>query len=450
MALCISVFEHLDQQVLRNHQHYCRQFGYPHRWLETAHIAHPMLRQAYRYHVLLQELRQAADNDWVLLLDCNAVIFHPLAMETLLAGRDALLAKGPCRNPSGEPGIVMNNMLALRNTAENRQILHDIIFILHKGLIRDETAKSELSLLEKFPVLEINAMIGDSYVNVSWCITKWFNARIFMVSLAPLPSAESEPNHDILFDQRMKNLLVRQINGAMIEGLPVLKTPAYPALSDDLQSSFNPEAKIALVTLYTHHITDYARVSEHNVKRYCDRHGYAYHVYRAIPEPLDSNISGTWVKSWLLSRHIANHDWVIWVDADVLFTNQSKKLEPLLENRDALFAKDIGSWEFNAGVMGFRNTGANAELLEKIWQRVTGVDDKSTVYSSQGDQYHTIEVLREAGMLNEQYIVDCLSINTPPQLATSDTLLTHYLGWGEPYRSVYMADDDAMSQKSSG
>jgi uncharacterized protein YijF (DUF1287 family) len=103
---------------------------------------------------------------------------------------------------------------------------------------------------------------------------------------------------------------------------------------------------------------------------------------------------------WLLSRHLANHDWVIWIDADVLFTNQSKKLEPLLENRDALFAKDIGGWEFNAG------------------------------------------------MLNEQYIVDCLSINTPPQLAASDTLLTHYLGWGEPYRSVYMADDDAMSQRS--
>jgi hypothetical protein len=100
--------------------------------------------------------------------------------------------------------------------------------------------------------------------------------------------------------------------------------------------------------------------------------------------------------------------------------------------------------------MGFRNTGANAELLEKIWQRVTGVDDKSSVYSSQGDQFHTIEVLREAGMLNEQYIVDCLSINTPPQLATSDTLLTHYLGWGEPYRSVYMADDDATSQRSGG
>ncbi|HWW06766.1 galactosyl transferase GMA12/MNN10 family protein [Collimonas sp.] len=448
MTLCISVFEQLDPQVLRNHQHYCRLFGYPHVWVETTHIAHPMLRQAHRYHLLLQHLREAAANDWVLLLDSNAVIVHPVALETLLAGRDALLVKGTTHGPSGAPHVVMNNMLALRNTAENRKILHDIIFILHKSLIRDEMGRSELSLLEKFPVLEVNAMIGDRYVNVSWHIPNWFNARIFMLNLGPWSSVDGEPNHDILFDLRMKNLLVRQVNGALIDGLPLLKTPHYPALSTEAKSSFNPHARIALVTLYTHHIADYARISEHNVKRYCDRHGYAYHVYRAIPEQLDNNISGSWVKSWLLARHLADHDWVIWIDADVLFINHAKQLEPLLKNRDVLFAKDIGGWDLNSGVMAFRNTAENAVLLEKIWQCVSSVDDKSSVYASQGDQFHTIEVLRNAGMLNEQYITDCLSINTPPQLSTSDTLLTHYFGWNEPYRAVYMADDDAMSQRN--
>jgi galactosyl transferase GMA12/MNN10 family len=447
MALCISVFDQVDQQVLLNHQHYCRLFGYSHRWVETAHIAHPMLRRAHHYHLLLQQLRESADNDWVLLLDSNAVIFHPVAMETLLAGRDALVVKGPTRSPSSEPHVVMNNMLALRNTAENRKTLHELIFFLHKGLIRDEGGISELRLLENFPVLGINAMIGDSYVNVSWHIGQWFDARIFIVNLGPRPSADGGQDHDILFDRRMKNILVQQINGALIDGLPLLKPPVYAALSTDPQSSFNPYAKIALVTLYTHHIAGYARISEHNVKRYCDRHGYAYHVYREIPPQLDSNISGSWVKSWLLARHLADHDWVIWVDADVLFTNQSKKLEPLLENRDVLFAKDIGGWDLNSGVMAFRHTAQNAALLEKIWESISNVDDKSTVYSSQGDQFHTIEVLRAAGMLNEQCIVDCLSINTPPQLSTRDTLLTHYFGWDDPYRAVYMAADDAMSQR---
>ncbi|AIY41532.1 hypothetical protein LT85_2374 [Collimonas arenae] len=448
MALCISVFEQLDQQILRNHQHYCRLFDYPHKWVETSHIAHPTLRQAYKYHLLLQQLRACAENDWVLMLNHDAVILYPVAMEILLEGRETLVIRGPSRASSDEPTFAMNNMLALRNTASNRQILHDIIFTLHKNLIRDCAGQTELRLLENFPMLEINARQGDCYINVNWLVPNWHAARIFVLSLASWASPAGDPEYHTLFDLRMKNLLVRQANGALIDGLPLMKMPVYPALSSEAQSSFNPQGRIALVTLYTENIASYARVSEHNVKRYCDRHGYAYHVYRAIPEQLDSNIAGSWVKSWLLSRHLANHDWVIWIDADVLFTNQSKKLEPLLENRDLLFAKDIGGWELNSGVMAFRNTAENAALLEKIWQCVNQVDDKSSVYSSQGDQFHTIEALRSAGKLNEQSIVDCLTINTPPQFTTGDTLLTHYFGWDEPYRSVYMADDDAMSQRS--
>jgi hypothetical protein len=248
-------------------------------------------------------------------------------------------------------------------------------------------------------------------------------------------------------DSNLEKVMLRQINDHFIEGKPMMQAPNYPAISDDAVSHFNPESKIALVTLYTHHITTYARVSEHNVKRYCDRHGYAYHVYRAIPEELDPSINGTWVKSWLLKNNIANHDWIIWVDADVLFRNQIQKLEPLLEGRDVLFAKDLCAWPINAGIMGFRNTPANVELIDKIWQRMLEVNDKSTVYSDQGDQFHTINVLTENNILSEATVLNCLSINTAPPMSNTDSLLTHYVGWGEPYRSIYMAHDDAISQR---
>jgi hypothetical protein len=35
-------------------------------------------------------------------------------------------------------------------------------------------------------------MVGDIYVNVSWRIPQWFQARIFVVNLAPLPIAMSD------------------------------------------------------------------------------------------------------------------------------------------------------------------------------------------------------------------------------------------------------------------
>ncbi|REN08571.1 galactosyl transferase GMA12/MNN10 family protein, partial [Mycobacterium tuberculosis] len=74
--------------------------------------------------------------------------------------------------------------------------------------------------------------------------------------------------------------------------------------------------------------------------------------------------------------------------------------------RDLLLAKDIGGWQFNSGVMGFRNTPANARLLDRIWERIGGVADKSGVYSSQGDQYYTNEVLTEEGLVAEPHILD--------------------------------------------
>ena len=442
MPLCMTFFDRMDEPVLRNHAHYCRRFDYPHLWIESDHIAHPALRDSARYAEILRRLRALDEADWLLFLDGNSVVLHPMAVETLMADRELLVVDGP-------GGLALTNMMILRNTAANRALLHALILAAGNVIACVAPRLDESALLRPAGMLECNALIADCYVNVSWRITGWFNARIFVVNLASLPKLEADGRvaEDMLHDLNLQRLLVRRVNAALMDGQPVLQPPAYPALSDDLASSVNAGAPIALVTLYTHHINDYARVSEHNVRRYCERHGYAYHVYRAIPGELDPAINGTWVKSWLVQRHLAQHQWVIWVDADILFVNQAKRLEPLLEGRDLLLAKDVGAWSFNAGVMGFRSTPRNAGLLKRIWERITGVGDKSTVYSSQGDQYYTNEVLREEGLVGEDCILDNLSINTPPHLATEETLLVHFVNLGEPYRSVYMADVDAASQR---
>jgi hypothetical protein len=150
---------------------------------------------------------------------------------------------------------------------------------------------------------------------------------------------------------------------------------------------------------------------------------------------------------WLLQQHITHHQWVIWVDADTLFLNQTRRIDDLLEGRDLLLAKDVGGWSFNSGVMGFETRRAMPNCLRASGQRIGEVDDKSSVYSSQGDQYYTNEVLSEEGLSTTDVIVDNLSINTPPCLASDETLLVHFINLDEPYRSVYMASMDAASQR---
>lgn len=446
MPLCLSFFGSVDDDVLRNHAHYCRLYGYPHRSIESDGIFSPTMRDAFKYSQILRHLRELPEGDWLLFLDSTAVVLRPIAIETLLEGRDALIVEGP---PSGDlSGWAMTGMFVLRNTAAHRTLLLEMIGDATRVIAFQSDRLDESARLHTAEVQPCNAMVAGTYVYVSWRTPNWENAHIFVVSLAPLPVVV---RHGVLLsggwqhDLRLQNFLVRQINGALMHGQPILRPPTYPALSEEAFSSYNADAPIAFVTLYTHHISTYARVSEHNVKRYCDRHGYAYHVYRAIPPELGPDISGNWTKPWLLRRHLSQHQWVIWIDADMLFVSPARRFDSLLANRDLLFAKDIADWRINSGLLGFRNTPDNAALLDRMWQCIQDVPDKSAVYSSMGDQYHINALLRECGLDGEREVVDFVSVNTSPMVFGADLLLLHFLALGEPYRSAYMADADWQS-----
>lgn len=382
MPLCLSFFQRKDDAVLRNHAHYCRLFGYEHQWSDNDHILHPVLYGSAKYSQILRCLRALAQDDWLLFLDGDSVVFHPVAIETLMEGRDLLVLESPA---VGEhPGLAMTNMMVLRNTSANRAMLHQLIEDCGRVIALVTDRLDEAARLRPAGMLACNATVGDIYVNVSWRITQWFHARIFVVGMGPLPIAPQGGGwrEDMLHDLHLQRLLVDQVNDALTQGRPVLQPPTYPELSSDPVTTYNAGARVAFLTLYTHHINSYARVSEHNVKRYCERHGYTYHVYRAVPPEIGPGINGSWVRAWLLQQHLAHHEWVIWIDADTLFFNQTRRIDSLLEGRDLLLGKDVGAWSFNSGVMGFRNTARSAELLARIWARIGNVDDKSSVYSS--------------------------------------------------------------------
>lgn len=440
----ISLLDGLDAEVLRNHQYYARLYGYSHQWVDVSSYAHSNLKIAYKYHYLLQQLSAMNEGDVLLMVDNDSAFFHPVDVASLMLGRDILIMHGP--SDIGAPDIVMTNLIVLRNTAHNRGLLRDVL-----AIIATQEAVAEDDLLLSFDVLNSSYTSGDMRINIDWRITNWFFLKVFVVFLGQSGSLTDGRVHrqhvrHLTHDLNLQKMLFKQINGALIDDVPMMSTLKYPAISTDRVSHFNSKAKIAFVTLYTHHITSYARISENNIKRYCDRHGYAYHVYRDIPDGIETNIMGSWLKPYVLQNHFANHDWVIWVDADVLIKNQSQKIEEILLDKDILMAKDLCAWAINSGVLGFKNTAENARLLDLLWQRMLVVPDKSTVYANQGDQFHIMCALMEEGYMNERNVAECLTFNTPPAMANRNTFLVHYIGLGEPYRSMYMAHDDALSQ----
>lgn len=445
MPLVLSFLRRRDAVVLRNHAHYCGIYGYPHLCVDAGHIRGDIQSHVYRYNQMSMRLRSLREGDWLLMLDGDSVFFKPVEIDVLLKGRDSLVVDGP--SVAEAPAEVLTNMLAFRNTAANRALLDAISIDLGRAIALESDGFHESACLRAGGVLAYNAQLAGLYVNVTWRVIGWYEAEVFVVNLGPLNvTRRCRDLVDVwLHDQHLQDFLARRVTAALIDGETVLQAAAgalYTEVDKEAVSSYNASARIAFITLYTPNIAVYAHVAEQNIKRYCDRHGYAFHVYRAVPQEIGPDVSGNWAKPWVLRRHLDQHEWVIWIDADMLFTRPDLTVDPLLANRDVLIAGDVGSWRVNSGLMGFRNTEANAALLTCMWDTLSEVSNRSDVYSSLGDQHYVNRLLQEIGLDGDDKVLDMASINTPVFMRDAESLLVHFMGLGEPYRSAYMADVD--------
>jgi hypothetical protein len=258
------------------------------------------LRDSYRYSQILGHLYRLDEGETVLSLDSDSVVFRPVSLDRLMDNRELIVVNGP---PSdGHPAKPLMNMMVLRNTAASRALLHALVSSsCHVVELKIDRMDLD-SMLVSAGLLPCGVVLADWYVNITWRQVNWFTAALFLACLGALPPARADdrPFDQMLHDLNLQKLLVQQVNGALCEGLPVLRPPAYPVLSNQPQTSLDPNARVAFVTLYTHHINSYARVAEHNISRYCQRHGYAYHMYREIPDDLGPEISGNWTKPQVL------------------------------------------------------------------------------------------------------------------------------------------------------
>lgn len=79
----------------------------------------------------------------------------------------------------------------------------------------------------------------------------------------------------------------------------------------------------------------------------------------------------TWSKIPLLQKYLPKYDYIMWIDGDVLITNQDRKIEDFIELLDPdkilLIGKDFQG--LNAGVFVIRNCPLALDLLADAWKR---------------------------------------------------------------------------------
>lgn len=150
---------------------------------------------------------------------------------------------------------------------------------------------------------------------------------------------------------------------------------------------------ICIATQYTHNIKEYAMVAVDNQARYAKRHGY--HAFSFVGRPSgerfldpsrsDQKLFGEgwyWQKIAVVEKLLGERDdqggnlcnWVMWVDADIVFTNFTIALEERIatyaptEATDVILAREEAGYPslVNAGAFFVRNSEGGRKFIADI------------------------------------------------------------------------------------
>lgn len=223
------------------------------------------------------------------------------------------------------------------------------------------------------------------------------------------------------------------------------KQIATPLMPKDKFSVYNPGQKIAIVSLYTKEIADYAIYSEKNIREYCELQGYTFYVYR---ENLDLKTSANWSKAKALLNHIDSHEAIVWMDSDTIIFNPHKKIEDILRKcapcKKIIGCQDIGSNNknlpkgstLNSGVLIFINHQYSKNILTK-WLNFDG--DKSSLYASGGDQEILCKILKQVDGFNfNTKIFPMNAFNTEPRMIDKDTFVVHFMAYPHHLKKIFL------------
>jgi hypothetical protein len=207
---------------------------------------------------------------------------------------------------------------------------------------------------------------------------------------------------------------------------------------DGEYEEFNPNNEIAFVSLYTHHIRDEGKEMEYNLKNYCLKNNYTFHIYRTI------DLNGKHpclAKPILLEKHILNHKYIIWVDSDILILEQTFKIENLLnKNYDLISYNDIDiNVYFNSGFLIFKNSKNSLKIIKEWSFDIERRNAKVIHGPTHGDQGVLNDIIKNNNDYNIKTLINNNDIfNTPLVNHNKNTIVLHLMGQYGITRQILM------------
>ncbi|KXV12363.1 hypothetical protein CR51_06685 [Caballeronia megalochromosomata] len=432
---CLSILQADAPEVLANHKHYAARLGYEHATISTSGMPGESQRLLLKYEAILHHLRQMPEMALLVCMSEDCLVLNMHAVEPIAEGRQHTLMAVSGRSEPHQTAVQI-----WRNTVDIRNLIVHYIGQCKLG----GAPQNEAGLLASLDYIESHGERGGIMCTMH-CGPRFEPRWAQHPNLWTIVIGEEAVYGGI--PSSFRNALAEHINDSQQKGVPLLQFDAQAAVANEEYSVYNPGKPIALVTYYTPNVRGYGAIAERNMRRYCERHGYTLYVYRQTPAEVGPGTSGTWLKPWFLRKYLPHHEWVIWVDADILFFDQRKPLDPLLDGRDIFVAHDIGPWVINAGVLGFRQKPAVMAFVEEIHEHVSAAPDKSSTYANGGDQTIIANLLSDRLGWKLEHGLDCMTINTPWYFQQPDSLMVHFVAIQSPMRAVLMAAQERASMQ---
>ncbi|WP_206955965.1 hypothetical protein [Trinickia acidisoli] len=431
--------------LVENHARYAHQWQYRHAVVDATHVYGERQSVLHKYHLIYHHLVNSDDSLVLLVLDQFAVVYGAQDLDAVIEGYEMLVT-------TQEPGsdLPAPSAMIFRNSASMRERLRSLIYHIARwayNLPDVPEGPESLLLKEWFKPVGCTEYLRNGYlpsVPAVWAtgsaIGVMARAQPFVAHGAPRWTMSNGCWHPKLdYDFRYVQVLIDESTALANGAVPPSQLLHRPADNEAPELHLNSDAPIAFVSLFTPNVAGYGKIHEDNFSRYCLRHGYGYHLYRDNPTFLPDGVTANWVKMHLIRRHLLEHEFVFWVDADILAINQQIEIERVIGQRDFMIGTDHTAWTINSCMIGVRNVSAMHAVVEQLCERIEQVSDRSTVYASGGDQLAIQEGLQALNMLNAAYVVDAMTLATSPVYATRNSHLVHFPAQMEHYRAATMA-----------
>ncbi len=146
-----------------------------------------------------------------------------------------------------------------------------------------------------------------------------------------------------------------------------------------------------------------------NKRNYCSIHGYDFLYHKEVPE--DFSRPASWYKLLLVEAALASYDYVLWMDADAVFTRFDVSLENIFSSEiraqhDFVFQRD---WNhINMGVFFVKSTPwSRSFLLEMFAMNKSDLSPTyAPLYDTWWEQAAVVDAFENSAVVRKHVFVD--------------------------------------------